>query len=289
MPAVSASAIKVLIVITRLTLGWRGTDTADHAVEIGIGGAHGLSSLTGLSHQGVISAVRELAGLELLLFRKGPRNSRTPNHYALNLDLTTGQLVKNLDQSKNLSSPTSQIFRPKLVKIFDSLRNKGNTIRTESDKQTPDPSDFPIPKGRKLGRRGGIPPELHPTISRVIARINELGGTHYRDDSPGTLKTLIALLRAGATEAQCLAVVEHQWRKWGDNEEMREHFNPVTLFREQNFARYLANAERANCSGTGNGQAKAPEVKDLGDGNVDVGGQIMAREMYERRYGQAAN
>ena len=42
MPVKSASAFKVLMVITRLTLGWLFPDNGDlyQAVEIGIGGAH---------------------------------------------------------------------------------------------------------------------------------------------------------------------------------------------------------------------------------------------------------
>ena len=144
MPVVSASAFKVLMVITRLTLGWRDNGDLYQAVEIGIGGAHGLSKLTGLSHQSIISASRELLGFGLILVKKGPRNSRTANQYALNLDLTTGGLVKNLDQSKNLSSPTSQKFRPKLVKIFDSLRNTGNTKDTAGRSRSKNtPADDP--------------------------------------------------------------------------------------------------------------------------------------------------
>jgi hypothetical protein len=59
MPTVSASAFKVLMVITRHTLGWGG-DNADKAWAIGIGGPLGLRKLTGLSHQGIINGVREL-------------------------------------------------------------------------------------------------------------------------------------------------------------------------------------------------------------------------------------
>jgi len=204
MPVVSASAFKVLMVITRLTLGWRdnGGDLYQ-AVEIGIGGAHGLSKLTGLSHQSIISASRELLGFGLILVKKGPRNSRTANQYALNLDLTTGQLVQNLDQSKNLSSPTSLNFRPKLVKIFDSLINKGNKIHTAGRsrrKNSPadDPEfdtawslyperagDNPKEKARTawLARRkeGNEPAEMIAGVKRYAAYIHAVGseGTKY--------------------------------------------------------------------------------------------------------------
>jgi len=39
---------------------------------------------------------------------------------------------------------------------------------------------------------------------------------------------------------------------------------------------------------SGNGHAKAPEVKDLGNGMMEVDGLRMARETYERKYGRSA-
>jgi hypothetical protein len=102
MPAVSASAFIVLMLITRHTLGWGG-DNADKAWAVGIGGPEGLRKLTGLSHQSIINGVGDLLELRLILVKKSPRNSRMPNQYALNLDITTGQLVKNFDQSNLFS------------------------------------------------------------------------------------------------------------------------------------------------------------------------------------------
>ena len=88
--------------------------------------------LTGLSHQGIINSVRDLLNLGLILVKKGPRNSRTPNQYALNLDLTTGQLVQKFGPVQKLTSATSPKFRPVLVQKLDSLKInpiKINTIR----------------------------------------------------------------------------------------------------------------------------------------------------------------
>jgi hypothetical protein len=38
----------------------------------------------------------------------------------------------------------------------------------------------------------------------------------------------------------------------------------------------------------GNGHVKPAQVKDLGNGSVEVDGRVMDRKMYERRYGQTA-
>jgi hypothetical protein len=45
-----------------------------------------------------------------------------------------------------------------------------------------------------------------------------------------------------------MAVVEDRWRRWGDNEKMVEHFNLTTLFREEKFERYLAEAKATDNS-----------------------------------------
>jgi hypothetical protein len=39
----------------------------------------------------------------------------------------------------------------------------------------------------------------------------------------------------------------------------------------------------------GNGHAEPAEVKDLGDGFIEVDGRRIERQMYHRRYGQAAS
>jgi len=133
MPNVSGPAFKALLAITRLTLGWNHLG----AVEISL---DKLRKRTGLSRQGVIDGLRELKKLDLVIITKGPRNSRIPNHYALNLNLTTGELVHSLDQSKLLTSATSPQFRPQLVHNSDSLkpRKPNKKERTESGKLIPD-------------------------------------------------------------------------------------------------------------------------------------------------------
>ena len=46
-------------------------------------------------------------------------------------------------------------------------------------------------------------------------------------------------------------MIEDRWRRWGDDEKMRQHFKPITLFREEKFALYLAEA-----AGSGDGHAR---------------------------------
>jgi uncharacterized phage protein (TIGR02220 family) len=245
MQIVSGSAFKLLIAITRLTLGWNHDGTVQISLD-------GLRKRTALSRQGTLDGLKELKKLELIILKKGPRNSRTPNEYALNLDLTTGELVKNIDRSKLLTGATSPQIRPVLVQKSDSLKpilNPKEKEPAESAKQIP--GSLSTKGERKRQRAAAIPPELQPVISRVVARINELAGTQYRDDKPDALRNLIARLNEGRTEAECLTVVEGR-HAWIGDEKMSEYFRPSTLFAAAHFEDYLQAAHRAN----GNGHTK---------------------------------
>lgn len=168
-----------------------------------------LQRLTGLSRQGVVNGIGGLGQLLKIEDHGGV------NEYSLNLDVSTGQLVNAVDQSSKL---TSQVYGPK-----GSQRSRHTKpIRTKPNN-----------------------PAFFSAIEKTVSRLNELSGRAYRTDSKAVLKNLRARLKGGATEADCLAIVEDRWARWGDSEKMREHFNPVTLFREENFARYLEEA-RAN-------------------------------------------
>jgi uncharacterized phage protein (TIGR02220 family) len=103
-----------------------------------------------------------------------------------------------------------------------------------------------------------IPNEFQPVILKVITKMNELAGTAYKPESKIVLDGLLGRLKSGATEKDCLAVVEDRWRNWSVKPDMRQHFNPETLFRDKNFEKYR-NAVRMN--GTGSSSA---EVRFVG-------------------------
>jgi phage replication O-like protein O len=212
-------ALRVLLAIVRLTYGWQKVSDRISYTQ--------LQKVTGLSREGVNHALKELGNL--LTVKQGQKG-RGANEYSLNVDISTGELVRNLDQSEKLTS-----------------QNRAKEVVRKVD-----PSKERIPKKEKPSD------SLVPIVEKIIHSVNELSGRAYQVDSNAISKYLRARLKAGATEADCLAVVEDRWRKWGDSEKMREHFNPVTLFREENFARYLA---EANAGRNGNGAAITEEQR----------------------------
>jgi uncharacterized phage protein (TIGR02220 family) len=96
-----------------------------------------------------------------------------------------------------------------------------------------------------------IPDEVRPITERVLGRLNELAGTNYRVDSQIVLNGLVPRLQGGATESDCIVVVEDRWREWREKPEMRQYFNPETLFRESKFEKYLNAARMARANGNG--------------------------------------
>ncbi len=84
-------------------------------------------------------------------------------------------------------------------------------------------------------------------IEKIVFRINELSGYHNKPDTRKTVSLINALVKAGHTEEDFLAVVENQWKVWNEprsKDIMLIHFVPETLFRESNFNKYLAVAKR---------------------------------------------
>src|SRR4030095_1206178 len=157
----------------------------------------------------------------------GGRNKRTRYRVTITENSVTdnsvvgNSVVENsvIQAQKTVSQTTGALIRHR------SVNKKENT---ESDK-LPDSSLSPKSE-RKQRRSADIPPDLQLTVSRVVAKINELGGTHYQDDRPDALHNLIARLNDGRTEAECLAVVESRHAAWTGNNKMLEYFRPSTLF-----------------------------------------------------------
>jgi phage replication O-like protein O len=175
-----------------------------------------LQKLTGRGRAGVVRGINELGSL--MNVTKGA--NRDCNVYELNIDISTSELVSEWNWFQNGTSS----------KTVKKVVPKWNTQNKEDKRKNTSDSLFPI-------------------IQKIISRINELNGRNYRADSKAVCKYLRARLEAGATEADCLAVVEDRFRRWGNDEKMSQHFNPVTPFRQEKFELYLA---EANANGSGN-------------------------------------
>ena len=107
-------------------------------------------------------------------------------------------------------------FREALPEPF----RKGMPIQEQEQEQEhkEEPaSPTPASSGGKSKKKTShnIPPELQPIADRIIGTINQLAGTAFKAESQLVVRGLVPRLQAGATENDCLAVVESKWREWG--------------------------------------------------------------------------
>ncbi|MDP2606094.1 MAG: conserved phage C-terminal domain-containing protein [Deltaproteobacteria bacterium] len=204
----------------------------------------------------------------------GGRNRR--NHYFITVTENPDKIT--LLKKQGLNNPV--ICDTKTLTPTSGALNHHRTIN-KTGANAPDVSS-PSRRGRKLTRGAGIPPELQEAVSRVVARINELGGTRYHDDKPDAIHNLLTRLRDGRTEAECLTVIEGRHAAWAGNDKMLEYFRPSTLFAKEHFDDYLQGAQRR-----GNGYSEGPPkiVKREGDMLTLADGSIMPAGTYQRKHG----
>jgi hypothetical protein len=259
MPRIGGVALKVLLAIVRQTYGF-GVPSR----QIGL---QKLSKLTGLSVQGVLNGTKELGGL--IAVTRGPTNTRVSNEYALNIDVSTGQLLNEIDQSKDLSS---QKIHNRLLKRVDSLKpnlkpNKKES--TESDKPIPD--SLSTKAKRKLTR-----PD--PAVLAAFGPFYEAYPRHE-----GRQDALEAWLKLNP-DAELIPVIMAAVERYAGEVRDTERKYILHPARWLNGKRW----EDEPAHSDGNGQAKPVQVKDLGDGLVEIDGLKMTRETYERKYASRA-
>jgi uncharacterized phage protein (TIGR02220 family) len=91
-------------------------------------------------------------------------------------------------------------------------------------------------KGPSIGR-GAVTTEM-PKVLQVVEYMNTIAGTKYRANTGNTAKMILARYKDGYTMDDFMKVINSQYTKWKGTE-MMQHFNPVTLFRPNNFEKYL--------------------------------------------------
>jgi uncharacterized phage protein (TIGR02220 family) len=77
-----------------------------------------------------------------------------------------------------------------------------------------------------------------PLEERTIDYLNRLTGKNFTY-TKGNLKEIKSQIKKGATQEQLKYVIDVKVNEWINNDEMKKHLNPVTLFRDSNFERYL--------------------------------------------------
>lgn len=100
-------------------------------------------------------------------------------------------------------------------------------------------------KRQDIPRKRGVP---SVEVAVIVEHLNKTTGKRFAADrATGEIERC---LKAGATAAECIEVINHLWSKWGGNPKMVDHLNKVTPFRKSHFDAYLdeARAGRAQAA-----------------------------------------
>lgn len=148
-------------------------------------------------------------------------------------DLVDWGFVKILKDSANQ-------HQSKIIALSKNDKATTKALDKASIKASDESRDTIIEQGNKGTREQqtsntvGKPDE----VALIVSEINKLSGSVFKASTKETKKYIQARLKENSLE-DCLKVVRAMWEKWRGDEKMKQHFVPVTLFRESNFEKYL--------------------------------------------------
>jgi uncharacterized phage protein (TIGR02220 family) len=133
-------------------------------------------------------------------------------------------------------SASAQSFESKISvvkKNFTTQSDTDSNFDVEEKKEKKEPS---------IGR-GAVTTEM-PKVIEVVDHMNNVGSTKFRANTGNTAKMILARFKEGYTMDDFKKVIDTRFRAWNGTD-MMQHFCPQTLFRPNNFEKYLQNAKFA--------------------------------------------
>jgi len=288
MPILPPAPLKVVLVIARFTYGFQ-----KRSEKIGF---KQLSTASGLSRRAAIDAVQVLGDL-IHVKPGGP--GKGPNEYSLNLDISEAQLMALIERIKSRSGEvdytsevdcTSAVQRKKVVKYtapFQTNISEPNKS-TESDKLIPDflfpisdKSTTPQQSGKRIANSSPTskkrkPAAPDPTQLEAFSRFYEASPRRVAKDA--AYKAWLKLNPDESLRAVIMAGVG-RYREERADSEPKFISHPATWLNRRRWE-----DEPARATSNANGHSNPFQVKDLGNGMVEVDGLKMLRADYERKY-----
>lgn len=161
---------------------------------------------------------------------------------------------KNADNNSIYNNTTNNTSNKKeisasaqVVSTSESVVNKNFATELESESQHSEEEK----KEKKLPSmgRGAVTDEM-PKVVQVVDYMNTLAGTKFRANTGNTAKMILARFKEGYTHDDFMQVISGRYNAWKGTD-MMQHFCPQTLFRPNNFEKYLQNAKFARPQASG--------------------------------------
>lgn len=164
-----------------------------------------------------------------------PVSQYTNKEYLTNKDINT-------NKEENKISASAQV-----VSTSESVGNKN--FETESEGESQYHSEEKKEKKLPSMGRGAVTDEM-PKVVQVIDYMNSVGCTKFRANTGNTAKMVLARYKEGYTIEDFKKVIDSRFKAWNGTD-MMQHFCPQTLFRPNNFEKYLQNAKFARPQASG--------------------------------------
>ena len=157
------------------------------------------------------------------------------NGFTLNTSINT---ISNTSNKEKEISASAQFVASSEFVAKDSRISEVN-FHSEEKKEKKLPS---------IGR-GAVTDEM-PKVNEVIDYMNSVGCTKFRVNIGSTAKMVLARYKEGYTIEDFKKVIDSRFKAWNGTD-MMQHFCPQTLFRPNNFEKYLQNAKFAKPHASG--------------------------------------
>lgn len=201
---------------------------------------------TELNKKTVLTAIEwlESAGLITVEKRLGGNN-----HYRLHFSVTSPKngTARRRDTSSNFGPGGQSQTSPK----NGTSTEIGPVPKTESDQYQKRTKPVPKLELSRVGEKNRDIPPIVPhdeksVANRVIESLNHHAGKNYRL-TDNNRKPIIARLRDGFTEGDCVQVITNRVSRW-QGTELAQYLRPDTLFRPSKFESYLNDAGETGTS-----------------------------------------
>jgi phage replication O-like protein O len=256
MRKLTPSAVKVLLAICRYTYGWgKQSDRIS---------SNQLAEMTGMDRSNVRRSLKQLGAL--VIIRPGDPKRNQASEYRLNIDVSDSDLV-SIRQQDLVSLRHQPGVRPG-VKTPPIQRKPKKEDSTEPN------GSITLPHSKK--RKHAAP---DPATLAAFERFYQAYPRHVAKAE--AQKAWLKLTPAAEIIPVIMAAVARYADSVQDDDPKFIKYPGLWL----NGKRW----EDEPVASNGNGHAKPTEVKDLGNGMIEVDGVRMDRRIYERRYGQHAN
>jgi len=118
-----------------------------------------------------------------------------------------------------------------------------------------------------------------PQIREVLSFMNNLYGRGFQETTVSYVNIIGSRLRDGETVDDLKLVIANRWEAWKDNEVMKDHLNPTTIFRPSKYAKYKEEVIRTK-AGERFLSAQKMDLKNGDKITLKISSQLIDKEAY---------